>query len=240
MLSTNRPSNRKRMKPVATWARVIPGLQDVRHLRAVMDKGNNKPLPNSSNGASKDSNPSHHNGVLNKRLNSSNGDDKDHNNRVSGDKCNTSLLHHHNMTVARVIMDTVILTWVDPAMAQTAAPVSEAHGTEIVVVATHGAAKTCRGTVKAAVAALQEYPKVNASIDGTDIVYRNYQNIGMAVGTEKGLVVPVIRNSEKLSIAGIESTIKNYALKARDGKITMVFHHWLSVLCSVKPRLTNK
>ena len=75
--------------------------------------------------------------------------------------------------------------------------------------------------IKASLAALQEIPAVNAEIDGDEIVYRNYCDIGVAVGTEQGLVVPVIRNAEKLSFAEIEKTIVGYGKKARDGKLTM-------------------
>lgn len=75
--------------------------------------------------------------------------------------------------------------------------------------------------IKASLAALQEIPAVNAEIDGDEIVYRNYCDIGVAVGTEQGLVVPVIRNAEKLSFADIEKTIVGYGKKARDGKLTM-------------------
>jgi 2-oxoglutarate dehydrogenase E2 component (dihydrolipoamide succinyltransferase) len=62
---------------------------------------------------------------------------------------------------------------------------------------------------------------VNASIDGSDIVYHGYQDIGVAVSTERGLVVPVLRNAENMSIATVENTISNYAGKARDGKLTI-------------------
>jgi 2-oxoglutarate dehydrogenase E2 component (dihydrolipoamide succinyltransferase) len=75
--------------------------------------------------------------------------------------------------------------------------------------------------VKAVVEALRTYPKVNAFIDGGDIVYHNYNNIGVAVGTEKGLMVPVLKHAEHMSLAEIEMTIKNYAVKARDGKISI-------------------
>ncbi len=75
--------------------------------------------------------------------------------------------------------------------------------------------------IKAALAALKEIPAVNAKIEGDDIVYHNYCDIGVAVGTEQGLVVPVIRNAEKLSFAEIEKTIVNYGKKAREGKLTM-------------------
>lgn len=74
---------------------------------------------------------------------------------------------------------------------------------------------------KAAVAALKEIPEVNAQIDGDEIVYKNYYDIGVAVGTENGLVVPVVRNTDQLSLAGIEAEIANLAKKARDGKLAM-------------------
>ncbi|HIG66845.1 MAG TPA: 2-oxoglutarate dehydrogenase complex dihydrolipoyllysine-residue succinyltransferase [Porticoccaceae bacterium] len=75
--------------------------------------------------------------------------------------------------------------------------------------------------VKAAVEALKRFPLVNASIDGSDIVYHGYQDIGVAVSTERGLVVPVLRNAENMSIATVENTIGSYAGKARDGKLTI-------------------
>ena len=73
--------------------------------------------------------------------------------------------------------------------------------------------------VKAAVQALKEIPAVNAEIDGEDIVYKNYYHVGVAVGTDKGLVVPVVRNCDMLSFAGIEKTIADYGKKARDGQL---------------------
>ncbi len=73
--------------------------------------------------------------------------------------------------------------------------------------------------VKAAVAALKEIPAVNAEIEGNDIIYKNYYDIGVAVGTEQGLVVPVVRNCDQLSLADIEKEIANYGKKARDGKL---------------------
>lgn len=73
--------------------------------------------------------------------------------------------------------------------------------------------------VRAATEALKRYPAVNASIDGNDIVYHGYQDIGVAVSTEKGLVVPVLRDSDHMSLADIESKIREYGLKARDGKL---------------------
>lgn len=73
--------------------------------------------------------------------------------------------------------------------------------------------------VKAAVEALKRFPAVNASIDGNDIVYHGYQDVGVAVSTERGLVVPVLRNAENMSIANVESKIYEYAIKARDGKL---------------------
>jgi len=75
--------------------------------------------------------------------------------------------------------------------------------------------------VKAAIAALKEIPAVNAEIEGTDILYKNYYDIGVAVGSPQGLVVPVLRNSDKLSVAGVESGILDLALKARDGKLSV-------------------
>jgi 2-oxoglutarate dehydrogenase E2 component (dihydrolipoamide succinyltransferase) len=75
--------------------------------------------------------------------------------------------------------------------------------------------------VKACIQALKEIPAVNAEIDGDDIVYKNYYDIGVAVGTEQGLVVPVVRNADKLSSAEIETTIAGLAKKARDGKLSM-------------------
>lgn len=74
--------------------------------------------------------------------------------------------------------------------------------------------------VKAVVEALKAYPAVNAWISGTDIEYHNYYNIGIAVSTEKGLMVPNVKDADMLSIAGIEMTIRDLALKGRDGKIT--------------------
>jgi len=75
--------------------------------------------------------------------------------------------------------------------------------------------------VKAVIEALKAFPAVNASIEGTDIVYHNYFNIGMAVSTEKGLMVPVIKDADQLSVAGIELAIKELAIKGRDGKISL-------------------
>jgi len=72
---------------------------------------------------------------------------------------------------------------------------------------------------KAVIQALKELPAVNAEIDGTDIVYKNYYHIGIAVGTEKGLVVPVVRDADLLSVAGIEKTIADFGRRARDGKL---------------------
>jgi 2-oxoglutarate dehydrogenase E2 component (dihydrolipoamide succinyltransferase) len=71
--------------------------------------------------------------------------------------------------------------------------------------------------VKAAVQALKDIPSVNAEIDGDDIVYKNYYHVGVAVGTDKGLVVPVLRDADNLSFSGIEKTIAAYGKKARDG-----------------------
>jgi len=75
--------------------------------------------------------------------------------------------------------------------------------------------------VKACVAALKTFPSVNAEIDDDEIIYKNYYNISFAVGTEKGLVVPVLRDADELSFADIEKNIKTISEKARDGKITI-------------------
>ena len=74
---------------------------------------------------------------------------------------------------------------------------------------------------KAVVSALKEIPAVNAEIDGTDIIYKNHYDIGMAVGTERGLVVPVLRDCDELSLAGIEAELGNVAKKARDGTLSI-------------------
>jgi 2-oxoglutarate dehydrogenase E2 component (dihydrolipoamide succinyltransferase) len=73
--------------------------------------------------------------------------------------------------------------------------------------------------VKACVQALMELPAVNAEIDGEDIVYKNYYHIGIAVGTDRGLVVPVVRDADRLSLAGIEKNIADFGKRARDGKL---------------------
>ena len=73
--------------------------------------------------------------------------------------------------------------------------------------------------VKACVAALKDVPAVNAEIDGTDIIYKNYCHVAVAVGTDKGLVVPVIRDADRMSIAEIEMTINDFGRRARDGKL---------------------
>jgi 2-oxoglutarate dehydrogenase E2 component (dihydrolipoamide succinyltransferase) len=75
--------------------------------------------------------------------------------------------------------------------------------------------------VKACVAALKNFPSVNAEIDGDEIIYKNYYNISFAVGTEKGLVVPVLRNADELSFADIEKNIKTISEKAKNGKLTI-------------------
>lgn len=75
--------------------------------------------------------------------------------------------------------------------------------------------------LKASTEALKRYPDVNASIDGDDIVYHGYCDIGVAVSSERGLVVPVLRNTEHLSLAGMEKAIAAYAEKARDGKLSL-------------------
>ena len=75
--------------------------------------------------------------------------------------------------------------------------------------------------VKAAVAALKKYPVVNASVDGKDIVYHGYFDIGIAIGSPRGLVVPILRDADQMSIADIEQAIVDYAKKAKDGKIAL-------------------
>lgn len=100
--------------------------------------------------------------------------------------------------------------------------------------------------IKAVVEALKRYPEVNASIDGDDIIYHNYFDISIAVSTPRGLVTPVLRNCDKLSMADIEKEIKALADKGRDGKLTVedltgVTLLLLMVVCSVPsclPRLS--
>jgi 2-oxoglutarate dehydrogenase E2 component (dihydrolipoamide succinyltransferase) len=74
--------------------------------------------------------------------------------------------------------------------------------------------------VKATIEALKKYPVVNASVDGTDIVYHNYFDIGIAVGSPRGLVVPILRNADQLSFADVEKTIKEFGQKAQNGSLT--------------------
>ena len=75
--------------------------------------------------------------------------------------------------------------------------------------------------IKAAIEALRRFPAVNASIDGNDIIYHEYYDIGVAVSTERGLMVPVLRNAERMSYADIEKSVGAYATKAREGSITL-------------------
>ena len=75
--------------------------------------------------------------------------------------------------------------------------------------------------VRASIEALKQYPAVNASIDGNDIIYHGYQDIGVAVSSPRGLVVPVLRDADAMSLAGIEKCIRDYGLKARDGKLSI-------------------
>jgi len=75
--------------------------------------------------------------------------------------------------------------------------------------------------VKATMLALQKFPIVNASVDGTDIIYHGYFDIGVAIGSERGLVVPIIRDADKLSLADIEKQIADFAARAKEGKLTM-------------------
>ena len=75
--------------------------------------------------------------------------------------------------------------------------------------------------VKAAVAALKKYPVLNASVDGKDVIYHGYFDIGVAVGSPRGLVVPILRNADQMSIADIEKQIADFGARARDGKLTL-------------------
>jgi 2-oxoglutarate dehydrogenase E2 component (dihydrolipoamide succinyltransferase) len=75
--------------------------------------------------------------------------------------------------------------------------------------------------VKACIQALKEIPAVNGEIDGADIIYKNHYDIGVAVGTEQGLVVPVVRDADQLSLAGIEAKITELGRRARDGKLSI-------------------
>jgi 2-oxoglutarate dehydrogenase E2 component (dihydrolipoamide succinyltransferase) len=75
--------------------------------------------------------------------------------------------------------------------------------------------------VKACIAALKELPNVNAEIEGDDIIYKNYYDMGVAVSTERGLIVPVVRDADRLSLAGIESAISDLGTRARDGKLKL-------------------
>ena len=75
--------------------------------------------------------------------------------------------------------------------------------------------------VKACIESLKLFPAINAEIEGENIIYKNYYNISFAVGTEKGLVVPVLKNADEMSFADIEKKIKELSDKARDGKITI-------------------
>jgi 2-oxoglutarate dehydrogenase E2 component (dihydrolipoamide succinyltransferase) len=75
--------------------------------------------------------------------------------------------------------------------------------------------------VKAAVHALKKYPILNASVDGNDIVYHGYFDIGIAVGSPRGLVVPILRDADQMSLADIEKKIAEFGVKARDGKLTL-------------------
>jgi 2-oxoglutarate dehydrogenase E2 component (dihydrolipoamide succinyltransferase) len=75
--------------------------------------------------------------------------------------------------------------------------------------------------VKASVYALKKFPLVNAAIDGNDIIYHGYYDIGIAVGSPRGLVVPIIRDADRLSLADIEKTIADFGARAQDGKLTI-------------------
>jgi len=75
--------------------------------------------------------------------------------------------------------------------------------------------------VKAAVVALKRYPVVNASIDGNDVIYHGYYDVGIAVGSPRGLVVPIVRDADRLSLADIEKQIADFGKRAQDGKLTL-------------------
>jgi 2-oxoglutarate dehydrogenase E2 component (dihydrolipoamide succinyltransferase) len=75
--------------------------------------------------------------------------------------------------------------------------------------------------VKASVEALKKFPAVNASIDGNDIVYHGYYDVGVAVSSPRGLVVPILRNAEQMSMAAIEATIVDFGKKAKDGTLSL-------------------
>ena len=75
--------------------------------------------------------------------------------------------------------------------------------------------------VRACIQALKEIPAVNAEIDGTDLIYKNYYHIGVAVGTEKGLVVPVVRDADRVSLADVEKMIADFGRRARDGALKL-------------------
>lgn len=75
--------------------------------------------------------------------------------------------------------------------------------------------------VRACIEGLKRFPAVNASLDGKEIVYHGYQDIGVAVGSPRGLVVPVLRNADNMGLAQIEKSIREYGLKAQDGKLTI-------------------
>jgi 2-oxoglutarate dehydrogenase E2 component (dihydrolipoamide succinyltransferase) len=75
--------------------------------------------------------------------------------------------------------------------------------------------------VKACIVALKEIPSVNAEIEGDDLIYKNYYDIGVAVGTERGLVVPVVRSADELTLAEIEKRINDFGLRARDSKLKL-------------------
>ena len=79
--------------------------------------------------------------------------------------------------------------------------------------------------VKAAVHALKQYPIINASVDGYDIIYHGYMDIGIAVGSPRGLVVPVLRDADQMTFAEIELKIADFAKRAKDGKLTLDRRH---------------
>jgi 2-oxoglutarate dehydrogenase E2 component (dihydrolipoamide succinyltransferase) len=93
--------------------------------------------------------------------------------------------------------------------------------------------------VKAAVEALKRFPAVNASIDGNDIVYHGYHDVGVAVSSDRGLVVPIVRDAERMNLAEIEKNILEYGKKAKDGKLSLMILQaahlpFLMVVCLVR------
>jgi 2-oxoglutarate dehydrogenase E2 component (dihydrolipoamide succinyltransferase) len=122
------------------------------------------------------------------------------------------LLESRNSTAALTTFNEVDMTAVLDLRARYGEGFAKKHGVKLGFMSIF---------VKAAVEALKEFPLVNARIDGTDIVYQHFHDIGVAVTTEKGLMVPVVRDADKLSFAEVEKQIAELAKKARDGKIAV-------------------